>query len=97
MKKSIFTVFVPITEGQEQCERLKQICIDNGLPIWGMDCAFEYTGKENVFSCYRKPLEFSISATKAHCLNKGYTQATEAEFIELLKDYNDGKAIEKAN
>lgn len=28
MKKSIFTVYVPITDGQTQCNRLKQICTE---------------------------------------------------------------------
>ena len=48
-KLSIYTVFVPITEGQTQCNRLKQICIDNGLPIWRL----RLTITANVYSFAR--------------------------------------------
>ena len=48
MKKSIFTVFVPV-DSQEQCNRLKQICIDNGLPIWRL----RLTITANVYSFAR--------------------------------------------
>ena len=82
MKKSIFTVYVPITEGQEQCNRLKQNCIDNGLLIWDIDFAFEY--RENkVFEYDNHAFEFYCSYQKPE---QPY-QVTEAEFIELLKEY----------
>ena len=39
--KTIYNVAV-LMESQEQCNRMKQLCIDNGLPIWDDDLAFEY-------------------------------------------------------
>jgi hypothetical protein len=41
MKKTIYNTFIRVTS-QEQCDRLKQICIDNGLPIWDSPRAFEF-------------------------------------------------------
>ena len=84
MKKSIFTVYVPITEGQEQCDRLKQICIDNGLPITKIYNGFNF---ENGFFKY---FYYSESVKVFQVWNgevSFYTQVTEAEFIELLKEY----------
>ena len=80
MKKSIFTVFIPV-ESQEQSDRLKQICIDNGL---------EY-GKEVLDFMPSKDLFFRYSDIfqefQLWLYNDKYAQSTEAEFIELLKEY----------
>ena len=87
MKKSIFTVYVPITEGQTQCNRLKQICIDNGLPIWDSISGWKYNENDSFFSYDKADNEFFIFYGDYYIKEWKYTQSTEAEFIELLKEY----------
>mgnify|MGYP003402789722 FL=1 len=31
--KTIYNTYV-VMESQDQCDRIKQLCIDNNLPIW---------------------------------------------------------------
>lgn len=78
MKKTIYNTYV-VMESQKQCDRMKQLCIDNGLPISGSEISFEYNqiwgyafkqSKERWFGVYE---------------NYNQTQITEQEFIELLK------------
>jgi len=68
-------------ESQEQCDRMKQLCIDNGLIIWDDEdkTAFHYFGKYKLFSA-NKINEFYIRK-----YIEQVNQITEAEFIELLK------------
>lgn len=78
-EKTIYNVRVPM-ESQEQCDRMKKLCIENGLPIWndwngwyfikGRSLSFEK--KSNEFFCYE-------------VLHKD--KITETEFIELLKQH----------
>jgi len=49
MKKSIFTVYVPI-KSQQQADRLKQICIDNGLAIWDSLSGWKYNKNQSFLS-----------------------------------------------
>ena len=79
MKKSIFTVYVPITKGQEQADRLKQICIDNRLKYH--DDFKPYDNDYGYFYCW----DDKFCNWKTPLSND--TQVTEAEFIELLKEY----------
>jgi len=81
--KNIFNVYVEM-ESQEQCDRMKQLCVDNGLPIWEDYSAFDFL-KDYVFG-YNKT-EFFIYDLMDNW-NK-QTQVTETEFIELLKQYKD--------
>jgi hypothetical protein len=76
-------------ESQEQCDRMKQLCIDNGLPIWDDKMAFElpddgigYFGFDDEKN--RGDNEFFIFEGIGNDL-KGKTLITESEFIELLK------------
>lgn len=82
MKQTIFTVFVPMQD-QSQCDRMKQLCLDNGLQsfyknhtMWTLEKIFPHFG---FYKGY-----FGIFDLK------GKTQVTEAEFIELLKEYKNG-------
>lgn len=85
MKKTIFNVYV-VMESQEQCDRMKQLCIDNGLPIWDNEFAFEWMDSEDIFGCnYGK--EFYILPHKS-CMEYDI-EVTEQEFIELLKEYKN--------
>lgn len=80
--KTIYNVYVPI-ESQEQADRMKQICIDYGLPYWKNTIAFRYDkGYEATFECFE--LEFGV--WNGYPKNK--TQVTESEFLELLKMLN---------
>lgn len=46
---TIYNTTVPVTS-QEQVDRLKQACIDNGLPILDKNTSFEYAkGYDNYF------------------------------------------------
>jgi len=75
MKKTIYNVYV-VMESQEQCDRMKQVCVDNGLPIdYGFifDCKyFEYS---ELFQ------EWNVWLTVDH----EKTKVTESEFLEILK------------
>jgi len=84
MKLTIFDVYVPM-EGQEQCDRMKQVCVDNGLPYEkqsydfnflnnGTDC-FRFSNNYGTFSIWDKNLK--------------QTQVTEPEFLTLLNEYKD--------
>ena len=77
--KTIYNTFV-IMESQNQCDRMKQLCIDNGLSISTNKIGFEYNSiwgyafkwsKSGWFGVYEKENRFS--------------EIAEQEFIELLK------------
>lgn len=75
--KTIYNTYV-VMESQEQCDRMKQLCLDNDLDIWNNDCAFDFCESFKYFSF--KPNSFWISS---NIWNK--EQITEEEFKELLK------------
>lgn len=86
-KLSIYNTYVPM-ESQEQCDRMKQLCIDNGLPIWEANFAFDFDNAFNndIFSFANDTKEFfiyPISGNEKDIVNK--IKVTEQEFIELLK------------
>ena len=87
MKKTIYNVYVPM-ESQEQCARMKKVCVENGLAIWSNQIAFEIFNEYNddCFSYEKDSEEFFVFAkTDAEDVLKEYTQVTESEFLELLK------------
>ena len=79
MEKTIYNVYV-IMESQEQCDRMKQLCIDNGLLIWDIELGFELLMDEVNFNFHIDSEEFFVSSNI-----EDKTQVTETEFIELLK------------
>jgi hypothetical protein len=96
MKKTIYNTFIRVTS-QEQCDRLKQICIDNGLPIWDSPRAFEFDAisLEPILE-YDFNNDFAIYNNDGATLDK--TEVTEVEWLELLKQEPFGlqQRIDKA-
>lgn len=84
MKKSIYNVYVEMQD-QEQCDRMKQLCIDNGLPYWVGGLGFSYNvlhGNQFYYTKLGSGGYFVILYNSEH-----ETQVTEQEFIELLKKH----------
>jgi len=79
--KTIYNTYV-VMESQEQCDRMKQLCIDNGLPIWDNKNVWKWIDNDDIFA-NNLGQEFFILADKI-CVPKS-SQITESEFIELLK------------
>ncbi len=75
--KTIYNVYVKM-ESQEQSDRMEQLCIDNGLPIWKSKCAFLFDSTNTNFRMLYK--EFFVGNNVMN-----FTQVTEQEFIQLLK------------
>ena len=71
-------------QDQETCDRMKQVCVDAGLPSWGLtSTSFRFYSKENVFGCDEAGDFFILSNNK----NMKHTQVTEPEFLTLLNEY----------
>ena len=82
MKLTIFDVYVPMQD-QEQCDRMKQVCVDAGLDIYD-NVIFNYLKKEYRFFycsngdfCNWLELEY----------DRYLPQVTEADFLTLLNEY----------
>lgn len=78
---TIYKVHVPITS-QEQANRMKQLCIDYGLPIWKDSIAFLFNLNKSTFEYGKGANEFWITSWRE---NK--TEISEQQFIELLKNH----------
>ena len=81
--KTIFNTYVEM-ESQEQCNRMKQLCLDNGLVFWG-DFRFKPVKNDNNYIYfYNYDGDFCnwLEVNKNH-----YSKITEQEFINLLKEY----------
>ena len=78
--KTIYNTYV-VMESQEQCDRMKQLCIDNGLLTWEdkNESAFHYFSEYRFF-CANSINEFFI---RKHIEQE--IEIYEQEFIELLK------------
>ena len=74
--KTIYNTYVEL-ESQEQCDRMKQVCIDNGLKIFRI--GFNFCDDFKYFRFYIN--DFYVSEYTYR-----YTQVTESEFLELLKN-----------
>jgi len=88
MKKTIFNVYV-VMDSQETCGRMKAICLENGLPIWGDEAGWIYYGDGEFFNFDLKDEEFFVFVNFKNLKDK--TQVTEAEFLELLNEYKLNK------
>ena len=79
---TIYNTTVPVKD-QDQADRLKQICIDYGLPIWDDKDAFYFSEKYCFFKFNGS--QFWISSKTLQELDP-LPEITEQQFIELLKD-----------
>lgn len=77
--KTIYNVYVPI-ESQVQADRMKQICIDYGLPYWESDIAFLYNNECDIANKF-----LYFDGDFALWVDVEHTQVTESEFLELVK------------
>lgn len=92
MELTIYNTYV-LMESQEQCNRMKKLCIDNNLPIWvdeDDDLAFALFELSRFFRYGIN--EFYVGAST---YNK--TQVTEQEFIDLLEKNNYEKHLAITN
>jgi len=81
MEKTIYNVFIKM-ESQEQCDRMKQICINNGLDYEKDKGDFNFLDDgTDVFRFSNSFKAFSIWDE-----NERFERVTEKEFIELLKN-----------
>jgi hypothetical protein len=93
MKKTIFTVAVPMQD-QTQCDRMKAVCLENGLPIWEDEIAFilpDFDGGFFGFDDKETKGDDEFFVFEDFKDLKGKTQVTEAEFMELLKEYKSNE------
>jgi len=88
MQKNIFNVYVAM-DSQETCDRMKAVCLENRLKIPYYHNAFTYFN--SMYFMYMSD-GFSVDSFNGKP-KKGYTQVTEAEFLELLKEYKDGTQV----
>jgi len=81
--KTIYNTYV-VMESQQQCDRMKQLCIDNGLHVWRYKNAFEMGLETNCFEFYCGEFFVTYNNILPDTM-EDKTQITEQEFIELLK------------
>jgi len=78
--KTIYNTYVTM-ESQEQCDRMKSLCVENRLPYWD-----EYIG----FISYTNNDSFLFGETNGFGVYimtpNDKTEVTEKQFIELLKN-----------
>jgi len=79
-------------DSQATCDRMKQVCVDNGLDIWKWDRAFYYEqDKVCLFHFDYECNEFFVCTPYDSWLSEQILiQVTESEFLQLLKEYKDG-------
>lgn len=79
--KTIYNTFVKM-ESQVECDRMKQLCIDNDLPIGKLESSFELI--ENIGYLF---FHYSENSKAFYIGDNHYNfeKITKQEFIELLK------------
>lgn len=78
--KTIYNTYIPITS-QEQANEMREICIENGLPIWEYKIAFKIVENKNYFGYSTYNNSFGVFTL----FHDSETPTTKEEFIELLK------------
>jgi hypothetical protein len=80
-------------ESQEQCDRMKQVCIDNELPYEKGDYDFTYDKTRHFEDrdVFRFSESFKTFDIWLFDESLNFNEVTETEFLQLLKEYNDGK------
>jgi hypothetical protein len=83
MEKTIYNTYV-VMESQSKCDRMKNICLDNNLPISKNASSFELIGINNNF-------RYSIFCKCFMVLSEKYNmiKITEEEFINLLSQSSE--------
>lgn len=81
--KTIYNTYVEM-ESQEQCDRMKQLCIDNGLKLGTHKDDYKLVENGN----YKNVFRFSnlYESFNVWWYDAKYIKITEQEFIELLKN-----------
>jgi len=82
--KTIYNVAV-LMESQAQCVRMKQLCLDNGLPIGNHKNDYKFVEHETEKNCFRFSNQWKCFAI--WWLDDLNELVTESEFIELLKNH----------
>lgn len=85
--KTIYNTYIEVTS-QEQADRLKQMCIDNRLPIWEHEVAFIYIENDS-FCCFNISKHFFLFNHKEYTDTQSNEKVTEEEFLKLLQDEID--------
>jgi hypothetical protein len=70
-------------ESQEQCDRMKQFCIDNNLPIWCIKEAFDFTEYDIYFSYHKDLQMYGVWSD----FSSEEEQVTEKEFKKQIKKW----------
>lgn len=80
MELTIYNTYV-LMESQEQCDRMKKLCIDNNLPIW-----VDEDDDDLAFALFELSRFFRYGINEFYVGSSTYnkTQVTEQEFINLL-------------
>jgi hypothetical protein len=74
-------------KSQKQCDKMKQVCIDNGLNYyWNDVTSFKYV-KDKWYYFVADDIDCFLVSND----NFKKNQVSEQEFLQLLKEYNDGK------
>jgi len=79
--KNIFNVYVEMQD-QAQCDRMKHLCVDNKFKIEDQHDGFLFNPMIYFYFSLNK---FQVWWTEP----SGLIEATETEFIELLKKYKN--------
>ena len=84
MKLTIYNTAVKM-ESQEQCDRMRALCLENKLPIWEYESAFEYFDELDYFIYDNGSNHFFVFELSTSFAERNNTIITEQEFINLLK------------
>lgn len=82
--ETIFNTCVKVTS-QEQCDRLRQICIDNSLSLWSSEIAFRFDGTQANPTFEFSGEGFGVFDNFWHDTKN---DVTEHEWLELLDEHN---------
>ena len=82
MEKTIYNCYV-VMESQEQCDRMKQLCIDNDFVTDFEKGDFKFLITRNEINTFRFSNYYNVWGV--FWKDSGLNEVTESEFIELLK------------